>query len=154
MNRINNPLVTIGIPTYNRADGYLKDAIKSAMIQTYQNIEIVVSDNCSADNTEAFIKSLDEPRIRYHRHAENIGANNNFNYCLKMAKGDYFLLLHDDDMIDHNFVEACMDAGNYKTEKGILRTGTRIIDAEGKLLDEYPNHVVGLSTEEFFMATA
>jgi len=151
MNRINNPLITIGIPTYNRADGFLKDAIRSAMIQTYQNIEIVVSDNCSDDNTEGLIESLDDPRIRYHRHTENIGANNNFNHCLKMARGDYFLLLHDDDMIDSDFIEACMEACHYKTDKGILRTGTRIIDAENKVLDEYPNHVVGLSTEEFFM---
>ena len=49
------PLVSIGIPTYNRADGYLRECIESAINQTYPNIEIVISDNCSSDDTEALV---------------------------------------------------------------------------------------------------
>ena len=82
MSNINKPLVTIAIPTYNRADGYLRDALKSAMNQTYENIEIVVSDNCSPDNTEDYIKGIDDPRIRYFRQKEGILPNDNFNFCL------------------------------------------------------------------------
>ncbi len=63
------PLVTIAIPTYNRADGYLKQALQSAVNQTYKNIEIVVSDNCSPDNTEAVVRSYTDPRIRYFQQA-------------------------------------------------------------------------------------
>ncbi len=59
------PLVTIGIPTFNRADSYLKYSLKSAVSQTYSNIEIIVSDNASTDNTETFVKSFNDPRIRY-----------------------------------------------------------------------------------------
>ena len=91
------PKVTIAIPTYNRADDYLKQTLKSALNQTYENIEIIVSDNCSTDNTEAVVNSFNDSRIRYFRQQENIGANNNFNFCLKQAKGEYFLLLLDDD---------------------------------------------------------
>jgi len=63
---VNNvhPLVTIAIPTYNRADGYLREALASALNQTYQNIEIIVSDNCSTDNSEAFIRGISDQRIR------------------------------------------------------------------------------------------
>jgi glycosyltransferase involved in cell wall biosynthesis len=143
-------LVTIGIPTYNRADGYLKQALESAVNQTYSNIEIIVSDNCSTDHTESLVKSYPDPRIRYFKHDKNIGANNNFNFCLQQAKGDYFLLLHDDDMIDEDFVEICMKSANYSTDFGIIRTGTRRIDAEGNVLHERPNMVRGLSTEDFF----
>lgn len=136
-----SPLVTIGIPTYNRASGYLKQALESAVNQTYPNLEIVVSDNCSTDDTQAMVKSFADPRIRYFRQTQNIKSNDNFNFCLEQARGDYFLLLHDDDMVDPDFVETCLKAANYETHFGILRTGTRIIDADGTVLKERPNLV-------------
>lgn len=61
------PLITIAIPTYNRADSYLRHALDSALNQTYKNIEIVVSDNCSVDNTEEVVQGLHDPRIRYFK---------------------------------------------------------------------------------------
>jgi len=149
---INNiyPLVTIAIPTYNRANSYLGQTLQSALSQTYQNIEIIVSDNCSSDNTEMVVKSFSDPRIRYFKQAKNIGPNNNFNFCLEQAKGDYFLLLQDDDLIDSDFVEVCMRAANYNTDIGIIRTGTRVIDSNGTVLYESPNMVGGLAIEDFF----
>ncbi len=147
----NKPLVTIAIPTYNRADGYLKYALKSALKQNYQNIEIIVSDNCSTDNTETFVKGFNDSRIRYFRQKENIKANDNFNFCLEQANGNYFLLLHDDDMIDDDFIETCMKTANYDIDIGIIRTGMRRIDSDGKLLRKCPNFAGGLSTEDFFM---
>ena len=146
------PLVTLGIPTYNRADSYLKEAIASALNQTYQNIEIIVSDNCSSDNTESFIKGIPDSRIKYFRQNHNIGAINNYNYCLDRAKGDYFLLLHDDDLIDNDFIEICMTRANFNTSYGIIRTGTRLIDAKSKTLDEFKNKGAGLSIVEYFRA--
>lgn len=145
-----HPLVTIAIPTYNRAGRYLKQALESAVNQTYQDIEIIVSDNCSTDNTEAVVRRFSDPRIGYFRQAQNIGANNNFNFCLEQARGDYFLLLQDDDMIDADFVDICMRAAHYDTEVGIIRTGTCIIDSHGEVLYEAPNRVGGLSTVDFF----
>ena len=146
-----DPLVTIAIPTYNRADYYLQQSLASALSQSYQHIEIIVSDNCSTDNTQAFVRSFSDPRLRYFRHDKNIGANNNFNYCLEQAKGDYFLLLQDDDMIDNDFVEVCITTAAKSQDIGIIRTGTRIIDSEGEVIAEAVNNVVGLTTEEFFM---
>lgn len=147
-----NPLVTIAIPTYNRADGYLKEAISCAVSQTYNNIEIIVADNCSADHTEEVVQSFDSPKLRYIRHPKNIGAIPNFNACLKQTRGDYFLMLHDDDQIDGDFVEICMSAADYKADVGIIRTGTRIIDAHGVTKSERPNEAHGLDTRAFFRA--
>lgn len=149
---MNYPLVSVGIPTYNRADGYLKKAIQSALNQTYPNLEIIVSDNCSSDDTGTVVKAFDDSRIRYHRHNVNIGPNNNFNFCLDQAQGAYFLLLHDDDLIDPDFVKDCMETAHYRTDIGIIRTGTRVIDSDGLVLRQYPNMAVGLSTEDFFRA--
>ena len=145
------PLVTIAIPTYNRADGYLKNAIECALKQTYQNVEVVISDNCSSDNTEEVVKGFNDPRIRYFRQQANIGANNNFNYCLEKAKGIYFLLFHDDDSIDADFIDICMNSAGYRTDIGIIRTGVRVIDGEGATKNECRNMAGGASTEEFFL---
>lgn len=144
------PLVTIGIPTYNRADSYLREALESAVKQTYPNIEIVVSDNCSTDDTERLVKNFEDPRIRYFKQTENVGAYKNFNFCLQQANGEYFLILSDDDLIDNDFIDVCMKSANYSTDIGIIRTGTRVIDAQGMVLGKINNNVVGLSTEEFF----
>ncbi|MFN6946983.1 MAG: glycosyltransferase family 2 protein [Cytophagaceae bacterium] len=146
------PLVTIAIPTYNRANTFLRFSLESALKQTYPNIEIIVADNCSTDNTEELVKSYKDNRIRYFRHDKNIGANNNFNFCLEQARGDNFQLLQDDDLIDEDFIETCINKLNQNGgETGIIRTGTRIIDSEGNIISEVPNLVEGLSTKEFFL---
>ena len=152
MTEIVQPLVTIGIPTYNRADSYLKEALESAVSQTYPNIEIVVSDNCSTDHTEVYVRGFSDPRIRYFKQIQNIPANDNFNFCLEQAKGDYFLLLHDDDMIDEDFVEACIKAAGNNIDVGVIRTGMRRIDHHSQVFAESPNRAGGLSTEDFFVA--
>ncbi|MEX2534104.1 MAG: glycosyltransferase family 2 protein [Trueperaceae bacterium] len=145
------PLVTIGIPTYNRADGYLRQALDSALGQTYPNCEIVVSDNCSSDDTSSLVRSKADERLRYFRHERNIGANNNFNFCLEQARGEYFLLLHDDDLIDPDFVESCIAAKRGTGEVGIIRTGTRVIDHENQVGARKVNGCDGLSSEQMFL---
>ncbi len=145
------PLVTIAIPTYNRADLFLRDAINAALQQTYSNIEVIISDNCSVDDTEAVVKSFADPRVRYFRQERNIGANNNFNFCLEQAKGDYFLLFLDDDQVDPDFIETCMDAAQDRKDLGIIRTGTRMINESGEILFERPNLSKGLSFTELLL---
>jgi glycosyltransferase involved in cell wall biosynthesis len=146
------PLVTIAIPTHNRADTYFPRALQSALSQTYPNLEIIVSDNCSTDHTRALVTSIDDPRLKYFRHELNIRPVDNFNFCFRQAKGSYVLLLHDDDMIDHDFVASCMRAATGDTEVGIIRSGTRLIDNEGKVIAEIPNRAGGLNTTAFFRA--
>jgi glycosyltransferase involved in cell wall biosynthesis len=144
--------VSIGIPTFNRADGYFRQALRSAVSQDYEPLEIIVSDNCSTDNTESFVRSINDPRIRYFRQPKNIDVNDNFNFCFEQAQGAYFLLLHDDDLIDPGFVTACMAAAGGRTDIGIIRTGTRLIDGDGNVIDEYPNRAEGLPLPAFFEA--
>ena len=145
------PLVTIAIPTYNRADAFLEQAIESAVSQTYTNLEIIVADNCSSDHTETVVQKFCDHRIKYVRHKQNIGANNNFNFCVEKANGVYFLLLHDDDLIDEDFIEICMRTANYRTDVGLIRTGMRKIDSHRNVLLERYNLVGGLSITDFFL---
>ncbi|MEQ8857289.1 MAG: glycosyltransferase family 2 protein [Pseudomonadales bacterium] len=143
------PLVTIGIPTYNRAHGTLALALRSALHQTYPRIEVVVSDNCSTDDTPQLMAGIDDPRFRYVRHQQNLGANGNFNACLDAARGDYFLLLHDDDLIDPDFVETCVAAIPENRSVGVIRSGMRIIDAAGETVQTLENRSRATTVEEF-----
>ena len=149
---MNQPFVTIAIPTYNRGDSYLKDALKSATSQNYQHLEIIVSNNCSEDNTEEIVKSFSDPRIRYFRQSTNVGMTKNLMFCLEQAKGDYFLLLNDDDMIDDDFVDECMKAAHYSADIGVILTGARVINEDGTFLYESTNKAHGLSITDFFLA--
>jgi len=147
-----SPTVTIGMPTYNRADRFLRPALENALAQTWHELEIIVSDNCSTDNTKEIVSSYSDPRLRYVRQERNIGANANFNYCLNHARGDYFLLYHDDDVIDPDMVSICMEATGGRNDYGLIRTGTRLIDGDGRVIREIPNRAGGLDYGGFFRA--
>lgn len=151
MSSDSKPLVSIGIPTYNRADGKLRTVIERALGQTYQNVEVIVSDNCSTDQTPELVQSIMDPRLRYFRQDTNIGPNNNFNFCLEQARGDYFLLFHDDDMIDQDFVEVCISSLKPDQTVGVILTGVRIIDEHDNVIEAHENNGAGLSPVEFIM---
>jgi glycosyltransferase involved in cell wall biosynthesis len=104
----NQPLLTIGIPTYNRVM-QLGRAIETALNQDYNNIEVIVSDNASTDETESFCRQYcaSEARLKYIRQAENLGPTANFTAVLKAASGDYFMWLGDDDWLDTGYAGSC-----------------------------------------------
>lgn len=102
------PLVSICIPVYNCED-YIYEAIKSAIDQTYQNIEIIISDNCSNDRTAEIISSIKDDRIKYYRHEEVLHPFDNWNYCVEVAKGKYIKYLFSDDVLKQECVEKLID---------------------------------------------
>jgi len=102
-----DPLVSICIPTYNRA-GMIRTAIESALAQTYGNIEVIVVDNASTDSTEEVVKGIHDGRLQYHRNPVNLGLFGNFNRCIELAHGEYIHILHSDDSIDPGFTGTCI----------------------------------------------
>jgi glycosyltransferase involved in cell wall biosynthesis len=96
--------VSIGIPTRNRSV-YLLRAIRSALSQTYTDIEVVVSDNASTDDTLQAIETISDPRLVVLRQATNIGMAGNFNACLGAATGELFLMLSDDDVLEPSAIQ-------------------------------------------------
>ena len=103
---MNDPMVTVGIPSYNRPES-LKKAINSVINQTYTNLEIIVSDNNSnGSEVEDLVKSYCEKddRIIFNRHLRSIGSMENFKYLLKKANGEFFMWLADDDVISDNYI--------------------------------------------------
>lgn len=98
-------LISVGMPVYN-GDAFLKDALNSLLAQTYSNLEIIISDNCSTDKTRQICLEYEakDSRIRYVRQAQNIGATANFNYVLRQARGEYFMWAAHDDRWSPNYV--------------------------------------------------
>jgi len=91
-----HPLVTVVIPTYNRA-GILYYALKSVINQTFQDFEIYVVDDASTDTTEDLIEHFNDPRIHYIRFETNQKAAAARNAAMKKAKGKYIAFLDSDD---------------------------------------------------------
>jgi glycosyltransferase involved in cell wall biosynthesis len=90
------PLVTAVICTYKRAH-LVSRAIKSVQEQTYRNIEIIVVDDASPDNTREVVSQINDPRIHYIRHETNKGLPAGRNTGIQAAKGEYVAFLDDDD---------------------------------------------------------
>jgi glycosyltransferase involved in cell wall biosynthesis len=104
------PLVSVGIPTYNRPVG-LRRTLQHICRQTYSNLEILVSDNASpGSETEAVVRefSATDRRIKYFRQPSNKEAIANFRFVLAKASGDYFMWAADDDEWDQSFIETCL----------------------------------------------
>lgn len=92
------PLITMGIPVRN-GEELAAGAIESALAQTYPNIEVLVSDNCSSDRTGEICRSyaVRDARVRYHRQSEDLGAGGNFEWLAQNARGKFFMWIAHDD---------------------------------------------------------
>lgn len=101
--------VQIFIPTFNRS-AKLARAIQSALAQTFRELEVVVLDNHSEDDTPAVVATLmaAEPRITYIRREQNIGMVPNFNSIRTLVTADFFSVLTDDDTYESCFIETAL----------------------------------------------
>jgi hypothetical protein len=100
------PLVTIAIPTFNRAT-LLKGCVTAALSQTYPHFEVVVSNNDSPDDNKNVLSGFNDARLRIINQETNIGLLPNWNACLANAKGDYIVFVADDDRIAPWLLERC-----------------------------------------------
>jgi|APLak6261669570_1056073.scaffolds.fasta_scaffold19962_1 glycosyltransferase involved in cell wall biosynthesis len=108
---MNKPLVTVAIPTFNRPHLLIR-TLNSIAEQDYENLEVIVSDNATANNeVEKVIDQFKEKftRFRFFKQPSNIGALNNFFFLLNQAEGDYFMWLADDDEITLGYISYLAD---------------------------------------------
>jgi GT2 family glycosyltransferase len=101
------PLVTIAIPTFNRAS-LLRECVRCALSQTYEHFEVLVSNNASSDDTREVLNGFSDQRLRVIEQETNIGLLPNWNACLMAAKGDYIVLVSDDDRIAPWMLTRCI----------------------------------------------
>lgn len=122
-----HPLVSVIIPTYNRAQ-MLSDAIKSVLSQTYQNFELLVIDDHSTDNTTTIVKEFHDNRIYYFQLSKNLGAPAARNHGLEKAKGDYITFLDSDDQWLPGKLEKQIGLLEKKKNVGLVCTGVKVMN--------------------------
>lgn len=139
------PLVSIGMPTYN-SNKRIINAFDTLMKQGYPNLEIIISDNCSTDDTEADCRELAEKddRVRFFRQESNKGVWANFRFVLGKATGKYFMFLADDDRMEpevlFKYVDYLENHESYSLVSGQLKywQGDEFLFYEKELSMEQP----------------
>ena len=119
--------VSIIIPTYN-GEKYIKETIESCLNQTYLNIEIIVIDDCSSDNTVNLLKEYGE-KTRLYLNEENQGISKNVNKGVGLSEGEYFILLGHDDILPNNHVETMLS--EFDSDTIAIHCNSIIIDHNG-----------------------
>ncbi len=119
------PRLTIAIPTLNRAN-LLGRAIDSALAQTSPDVEIVVSDNASIDETSAVLRRYEGRGVRIFRQAKTIPASRNGEFLINQAQGEFFLGLSDDDYLEPEFAAKVLALYDRHPELRFVYTGCAV----------------------------
>ncbi|MEJ2618564.1 MAG: glycosyltransferase family 2 protein, partial [Ignavibacteriaceae bacterium] len=132
-----NPFISVVIPTYNRA-GLLKKAVESVLAQTYRNIEVVIVDDGSTDNTKEVIRSFNDNRIVFIEHSNNRGGTAARNTGIKSSKGSWRAFLDSDDIwLETKLEEQVKVIPGLPDDYAVIHCGMRNIDyLTGKMLSE------------------
>jgi glycosyltransferase involved in cell wall biosynthesis len=130
------PLITTVIPTYRRPK-LLRRAIQSVLNQTYPHFLVCVYDNASGDETEAVVAEFArrDPRVRYYRHAENIGLARNFTYGAAQVTTPFLNFLSDDDLLLPIFFETAIAAFKRHPRAAMFLGNLIVAAADGTTLD-------------------
>ena len=145
--------VTVAIPTVDRAK-MLQRALRSALAQDYAEVEVVVSDNASSTDMASVVSAVAGDRVVFQRHWDRLEMADNWNSCLEVASGEFFLLLSDDDVLAPHAVSTLMHA----LRSGVADPGhTRVaygraavVDASGRRLWTSPRAPALESALDFY----
>lgn len=126
------PLVSIGLPVHN-GEAFVEDAIRSHLRQTFEDFELIICDNASTDATEELCRELatSDPRVTYHRRAENIGAAGNYNDTLARSRGRYFKWAAHDDVVAPTYLQRCVERLDATADVVLACSKIGRIDADG-----------------------
>lgn len=127
------PKVSICIPSYN-GEPYIREAIESALFQSYNDFELLIVDDASTDNTVSIVKEYNDKRIVIVCNEANIGLVNNWNKCLKLSRGEYIQFLFQDDLLTNDCIEKKINAFNIDSRIGLTFSASNIINEKSNLL--------------------
>lgn len=104
MNSNNNPLLSVLLPVHQGQD-FLEEVLENVINQTFSDYELIILDNLSTDNSAVIIKKFQEKdsRIKYFLDSERRNGNDCFSELIKYAKGEYCIVINDDNILDLNF---------------------------------------------------
>jgi len=139
---MNTPRVSVGMPVFNGAR-YIEEAVRSVLAQTYEDWELIISDNGSTDETVAIAKRLaaEDPRIRVFLHDRNRGAAWNYNQVFRLGRGEYFRWAPADDRMAPSYIEQCVAVLDIEPKAVLCYPRTRLIGAAGETIGEYEDRM-------------
>ena len=129
-----NKLVSIVLPTYN-GESFLKTSIQSCLDQTYNNIELIIVNDCSIDKTEQIINNFKDKRIRYIKNEINQKLPKSLNIGFSLAEGDYFTWTSDDNYFDKDAISKMVSVLE-KNEVDLVYAPYNTIDENNEITGE------------------
>lgn len=137
------PKVSICIPASHKLQ-YFKQALDSALTQTFSDYEIIVSDDSSSDAISEYVQSHRIPKLKYTRNSSPLGITKNWNACLKCAEGKFIKYLHDDDYFSNpTSLETFVHAIESSPKVGFVWCASQHVDAY-----DMPLHCFELSASQ------
>src|SRR5690348_2515296 len=126
------PRLSVGLPVYN-GERYLAETLDSLIEQTFEDFELIISDNASTDGTAGICRRYEklDSRIRYFRQPRNIGGAPNHNFVARQARGELFKWVSADDLYARDLLERCVDALNDLPHVVLAHPWTATIDGSG-----------------------
>lgn len=126
------PRVSVGLPVYN-GESYLAESLEALLGQTFEDFELIISDNASTDGTAGICRRYgkQDPRIRYVRQPRNIGGAPNHNYVVQQARGELFKWASGDDLYARDLLKRCVDALDEFPHVVLAHPWTATIDDSG-----------------------
>lgn len=130
-----NPLISICVPAYNNGP-FVGSTLESILAQTYTNLEVIVTDDRSSDDTVAVVKRFSDPRIRLIENPANLGIGGNWNKALSFASGKYVKLMGADDLIYPECIQRQVQSLEAPANAGAVLAicNTDIINSSGKVV--------------------
>ena len=135
------PRLSVGLPVYN-GESYLAESLESLLGQSYEDFELIISDNASTDGTADICRSYakQDSRIRYVRQPRNIGSAPNHNFVIEQARGELFKHASHDDLYARKLLELCVAALDEHPQVVLAHSWSAVIDASGAVTElvDYP----------------
>jgi len=136
--RTNLPYVSIGLPVHN-GERFLTETLDSLLAQTFEDLELIISDNASTDRTQEICKdyAAKDRRIRYYRNDQNLGAVRNYNRVFELSTGKYFKWAAHDDLCAPVLIKRCVEVLDSEFSAVICYARASIIDEHGRHRKDY-----------------
>jgi glycosyltransferase involved in cell wall biosynthesis len=132
------PRVSVGMPLYNR-EKYVGAAIEAHLNQTFEDFELIITDNASTDASGEICRAYAarDSRVKYYLNERNLGATGNYRRCFELSGGEYFRWTPSDDMVSDNLLERAIAILDRDASVLVAYGRTKLIDAEGNIISDF-----------------
>jgi glycosyltransferase involved in cell wall biosynthesis len=135
------PKVSICIPTYNGAR-YVGKAVSSVLDQTFADFELIVIDDCSSDNSVSEVSMFRDDRLRLVKNSNRLGLTQNWNQCLRLSRGEYIQIFHQDDVMLPQNLEKKVAVLNENKSVGLVFSQAEVIDGEEQSVRAFSDQTI------------